>query len=286
MATEPQFAALKLLNRQKWDNAKILKRWSAEADRQAKKIMALRGRYQAVEAKTGVPWYVIAVKHLREASCDFRGVLHNGEKIIGTGKKTRLVPAGKGPFNTWEEAAIDALRLKGLHRITDWSIERVLYECERFNGWGYHWKRKPSPYVWSGTNLYEKGKYVADGEYDGNHVDTQLGVAIVLKKLQAMGVNVDPAKPSKPKPVPPPDIDPSPDHEPTDQPKGWFRSWGSRIKAILVGGGFTSLGFLTDWQIAAAFFAFLLILIGVSIAVFFWIFDAEDVRDWLKKQVQ
>jgi hypothetical protein len=118
-------------------------------------------------------------------------------------------------------------------------------------------------------------------------MDTQLGVLTLLKALMELDPSIKFGAPSKPKPIPPPpDIDPAPDHEPTDQPKGWFRSWGSRIKAILVGGGFTSLGFLTDWQIAAAFFAFLLILIGVSIAVFFWIFDAEDVRDWLKKQVQ
>jgi lysozyme family protein len=283
---EPKFADLKAINRHRWDNAKILTRWSAEADKQASRIMGFSGRYKAVEKLTGVPWYVIAVKHLREASCDFRGVLHNGEKIIGTGRRTKLVPAGHGPFSTWEEAAVDALRLKGLHKITDWSIERVLYECERFNGWGYYWKKRISPYVWSGTNLYSSGKYVKDGVYDGGHVDTQLGVAIVLKKLQALGVNVDPAKPSKPKPAPvppPPDIEPTP--EPVEKP-GWLGTIWRKIGAGI--GSLTGLGgiaWLTDWQIATAFFVFVLILVGIAIAVFFWIFDAEDVRGWFRKQL-
>jgi lysozyme family protein len=283
---EPKFSDLKKLNRQRWDNAKILAQWSAEADRQARKIMGLAPRYKVVEKLTGVPWYVIAVKHLREASCDFRGVLHNGEKIIGKNRKTTLVPANRGPFKTWEEAAVDALRLKDLHRITDWSIERVLYECERFNGWGYHWKKRVSPYVWSGTNLYSSGKYVSDGKYSASHVDTQLGVAIVLKKLQAMGVQVDPAKPVKPAPIPPPpDIEPIPDAPEPAKP-GWLGTvWRKIGAAVGTATGLGGITWLTDWQIAAMFFAFLLILIGGALAVFFWIWDAEDVREWFKRNV-
>jgi lysozyme family protein len=279
---EPTFADLKVLNRQRWDNAKILTRWNSQAEAAAKKIMGLSARYKAVEKLTGVPWYVIAVKHLREASCNFKGVLHNGEHIIGKGIKTSLVPANRGPFNSWEEAAVDALRLKGLHKIADWSIERVLYECERFNGWGYHWKRKPSPYVWSGTTLYDRGKYVADSKYDGNHVDTQLGVAIVLKKLQAMGVPVDSARPRpKPAPVPPP-----PDIEPTEPPekKGWFRTLGSWLRAAFVAGGFGGLTWLTDWQIAAIFFGFLSAVIGLVIWAAFFFWDAPEIKAWLEKQ--
>lgn len=91
----------------------------------------------------------------------------------------------------------------------------------------------------------------------------------------------------KPKPAPVPD-DPGPEPEPDIDPvpikQGWFRSFGSKVKAGLGAVGFTGLAYLTDWQIAAAFFGFVLILIGISIAVFFWIFDAEDVRAWIRKQ--
>lgn len=84
-----------------------------------------------------------------------------------------------------------------------------------------------------------------------------------------------------------PEPEAAPEIEPTDPPakRGWFRSWGARIKAILTAIGFGGLTWLTDWQIAAAFFAFLLILIGIAISLFFWIFDAKDVRAWLRGQV-
>lgn len=278
--SEPSYFSLKPKYRKLWDSA-ILTR-AAAADKAVAKILANRKRYEAVARRTSVPFWFIAVTHMRESSNNFAGVLHNGEHIIGTGRKTRLVPKGRGPFDSWEEAAIDALRLKGLHRIKDWTIERVLYECERFNGWGYHWKGRPSPYVWAGTKHYVSGKYVADGKYDASHVDTQLGVAVVLKRLEAAGVPVDAPTEFSASSVPPP-----PDIEPVDPParKGWFRSWGARVKAGLALIGFSGIGAFTDWQIAAAFFVFALIMVGIAIAVFFWIFDAKDVRDWLRKQV-
>lgn len=93
-----------------------------------------------------------------------------------------------------------------------------------------------------------------------------------------------------PEPAPQPDdpgpeISPEPDIAPVPVKQGWFRSFGSKVKATLVSAGFGGLAYLTDWQIALAFFGFLLILIIIAIAVFFWIFDAEDVRAWIRKQV-
>jgi lysozyme family protein len=52
-------------------------------------------------------------------------------------------------------------------RLTDWSIGGMLTNLERYNGLGYANKwRRPSPYIWSGTDQYIAGKYVADGVYD------------------------------------------------------------------------------------------------------------------------
>jgi lysozyme family protein len=165
----------------------------------AAKLIKNKARYLSVSRATGVPWYWIAICHQREASGSFLGVLHNGEKILGTGRKTRLVPAGRGPFETWEEAAIDALRLKGLHQIVEWNVGRFWYEVERFNGFGYRYKGVPSPYLWSHTNHYKDhsgdvgdpggGKYIADHVYDPNHRDTQLGAAAVLKAI----ISLDPS---------------------------------------------------------------------------------------------
>ncbi len=90
---------------------------AANAETFANKIIAAEARYKAVQASTGVPWYFIGALHMRESSCDFRGVLHNGDRIIGTGGLTVRVPAGRGPFSTWEESAVDALKLKDMHRV-------------------------------------------------------------------------------------------------------------------------------------------------------------------------
>lgn len=171
-------------NEQMWRDAKFTR--STQINAQAAKIQANRARYEGVAKKTGVPWDVIGLIHYRESSGDFAGVLHNGQKIIGTGKKTTLVPKGRGPFATWEDAAVDALFNASPYaaKNTDWSIAGTLDVLERYNGLGYRNKGIPSPYLWAGTDQYEKGKYVKDGVFDPNHVDQQLGVAPILMKLR------------------------------------------------------------------------------------------------------
>lgn len=163
-------------------SVKVTPAWVANFDKAAARIVQNKGRYQEIERETGVPWWWIAVVHDRESSGDFDGVLHNGEEIIGTDKKTSLEPPGRGPFDNWEEAAIDALRLKNLHKISDWSPERAAYEGERYNGFGYVGKIN-SPYLWAGSNLQQPGKYVRDGVYDPDHIDTQRGIIPLLKRL-------------------------------------------------------------------------------------------------------
>lgn len=171
-------------NIDRWNKAKITR--ASQVVAQAKKLTANRSRYEAVSAATGVPWDVIAVIHMRESSADFKGVLHNGQKIIGTGKKTTIVPKGRGPFKTWEEAAIDALMKCApyLGKNKDWSLANTLDLLEKYNGLGYQKKGLPSPYLWAGTDQYVKGKYVADGKFDPNAVDKQLGVAALMMKLR------------------------------------------------------------------------------------------------------
>lgn len=108
------FAPLSAEYRKRWSDMTANAADKARITNAAKLILKGRARYEAVSAATGTPWGVIGVWHYRESACDFRGVLHNGERILGTGRKTKLVPAGRGPFTTWEEAARDALALKGL----------------------------------------------------------------------------------------------------------------------------------------------------------------------------
>lgn len=162
----------------------------------ATKIIQNKDRYLSVQSKTGVPWYFIGAIHMRESNNDFKGILHNGEKILGTGRKTKLVPVNRGPFNTWEEAAIDAIKQHNLQKISSWSIARMGYEGEKYNGIGYYFHGVNSPYLWGGTNHQQSGKYVADGVWSPTTKDTQLGIMPViyrireLEKITSEGISV------------------------------------------------------------------------------------------------
>lgn len=61
---------------------------------------------------------------------------------------------------------------------------------ELYNGLGYFRKGLPSPYVWSGTDQYKRGKYVADGVFDPNVIDKQLGCAGLVMAMQALDPSV------------------------------------------------------------------------------------------------
>jgi lysozyme family protein len=161
-----------------------------------KTVLKGKARYEKVASKVGIPWWVIGCIHFKEASCSFAGVLHNGEKIIGTGKKTKLVPKGRGPFESWEEAAIDAITLNGGRwaklKAGSKDIGNILYACERFNGTGYitgAGKAQRSPYLWARSNIcLPKGKYVSDGKYDATATTLKTtGIALLIKGLVKLG---------------------------------------------------------------------------------------------------
>ena len=150
----------------------------------ANKIIANRDRYKTVEAATTVPWFVIGVIHAMEAGSRFDKHLHNGDPLTA---RTRQVPRGRPkdgepPF-TWEESAIDALTFDGLDKVQDWTPARICFELERYNGFGYRRQHQSvlSPYLWSGTNHYTRGKYVADGKWDASAVSGQSGAIAILK---------------------------------------------------------------------------------------------------------
>jgi lysozyme family protein len=148
------------------------------------RMVSARRRYQAVALRTRVPWHVIAVIHNLECSGRFDCHLHNGDSLS---RRTVNVPAGrpmigKPPFS-WEDSAVDALTFDGFASWTDWSVAGTLYKIERYNGVGYRNRGLPSPYLWSGSQHYTKGKYVADGKFDPNAVSSQLGAAVVLRRM-------------------------------------------------------------------------------------------------------
>ena len=59
----------------------------------------------------------------------------------------------------------------------------MLFKLEANNGFGYRRKGINTPYLWSFTNHYRKGKYIADGKYSTEAVSKQVGAAILLKLL-------------------------------------------------------------------------------------------------------
>ena len=170
-----------------WSGMQVRPERAAQVDHIARGLMGNKARYEQVSRTTNVPWSVIAVLHQRESDADFRTYLGNGEPL---NRKTRLVPAGRGPFSTWEEGAIDALQFDGLDKVRDWTPERACYEVEKFNGFGYRGKHINSPYLWSFSNAYSSGKYVADGRFSASAVDEQCGAIPVLKRIMELDSSV------------------------------------------------------------------------------------------------
>src|SRR5436190_332926 len=142
--------ALKAANTKRWENAKLTRAGSSATVAKHLTAPDAKARYQAVSAKTGVPWAFIAVAHERECSQDWTGSLAQGDPW---NRVSVHVPAGRGPFRSWEEAAIDALINCAPYaaRNKDWSIGRTLAKLEQYNGLGYAARGRPSPYIWSGT---------------------------------------------------------------------------------------------------------------------------------------
>jgi lysozyme family protein len=154
-----------------------------------KKLLQYRLRYESVSVRSGVPWWFIGVVHALEGSFNFLGHLHNGDPLTSrTVQVPRNRPAVWNPPNDWESSAVDALLFKRFNDQDDWSLAMTLYRWESYNGFGYYSLGINSPYLWSFSNHYSKGKFVADHNYDPDAVSKQCGAAVMLKALEAAGI--------------------------------------------------------------------------------------------------
>jgi lysozyme family protein len=95
--------------------------------------------------------YFIGCIHALESSFDFQTHLFNGDPLTA---RTVHVPAGQpvappasGAGYSWEESATAAMKLKEFDRANDWSLPRLLYRWERYNGMGYRAQGVPTPYL-------------------------------------------------------------------------------------------------------------------------------------------
>jgi len=188
-------------------------------DSQIKRIFNFKDEYQAVEFETGVPWFVVSCIHALEAGLDFTKKIKNGQYW---NKRTTWVPKGLGPWNSWHESSVEAMKMlndkmkKILGESFTWDVPAICYAFEYHNGWGYrkYHSHVKSPYLWSMSNHYVKGKYVADGKWDDNAVSKQIGAMVYIKEIMERRgpVAVPPVEPQpipkpepvKPKPVPQP----------------------------------------------------------------------------------
>jgi lysozyme family protein len=179
--------ALQQANARRWTNARPTRNLAAIARRLISP--GAKSRYQAVFAKTGVPWPAIAVIHERECSQDWTRSIAQGDLWD---RVSVHVPAGRGPFKSWEDAAVDALNDCAPYagRNNDWSIGALLTKLEEYNGLGYAARGVPSPYVWAGTDQYRSGKYVRDGVYDPDVIDSQAGCAGLLMAMKAFDASI------------------------------------------------------------------------------------------------
>lgn len=174
-----------------WEKCVIKSEALLEVDKIVNTINSNKYRYEKISKSLGgkIPWFFIAVIHNMECSLNFEKHLHNGDSLK---YKTKNVPAGRplgNPPFTFEQSAEDALKMKGFHQDSNWTIVDILYKLERYNGFGYrkfHFRVK-SPYLWSKSNMYIKGKYVADGKWDENAISQQVGVAVLIKRLVEKG---------------------------------------------------------------------------------------------------
>lgn len=145
-----------------------------------KKMEGFKERYATISSKVYMPPLLVGVIHYLESNFNVNTHLHNGDPLTN---RTVRIPKGRpktgNPPFTWEESAIDALYNYGCKQ--EWNIGMALWTLERYNGFGYKYRNIESPYLWNGTNLYTKGKFVADGKFDPNAVSKQVGGAVILR---------------------------------------------------------------------------------------------------------
>ena len=165
-----------------------------EVERLRARIVANRQRYEDVERATKVPWYVVAVIHSLEGSLKFTTHLHNGDPL--TAKTVHVPkgrPAGTPPFR-WEDSAADALEFDHMTDVRRWTLPVILFKLEGFNGFGYRTRHPEvlTPYLWSFSNHYTKGKFTEDRKFDPNAVSKQCGAAVLLLALsEAKDIELD-----------------------------------------------------------------------------------------------
>ncbi len=203
-------AALKVKNARRWANMHLKADRIHAFDMTAQRLCApdAKPRFTAVTDRLialnlqPVPWWFVAVVAERE----YGGPPH-WDKQLGQGDPLHQVsrhdPKGRGPFldhpsdttpgnDAWTRGALDALIDCGPYaaKWTDWTDGGTLTLLEEYNGLGYAARGVPSAYVWSGSDQYVSGKFIADHVYRDNVVDVQEGCAPLISRMMAIDSSI------------------------------------------------------------------------------------------------
>lgn len=132
-------------------------------------------RYFEVGHATGVPALVVGLVHFIDSGCTFERELLTG-KPIEAGDSDALV-------KLWQESAVQALKARDLHRIERWDVVTILFQIERWTGYGYRNATRPvfSPHLWAGSGHYVRGLLDSDGMFHADGVFDRIGAGTLLR---------------------------------------------------------------------------------------------------------
>lgn len=125
------------------------------------------------------------------AALDYREDNANPARAIGQGdpwnRVSVHVPRGHGPWTSKFDADVHYIRYDHLDdNSAPWSWPYACWKGEAWNGFGPRAHGIHTGYLWAGTSVYTRGKYVADGQWDPTVIDQQLGIIPVMKRLIAL----------------------------------------------------------------------------------------------------
>jgi lysozyme family protein/peptidoglycan hydrolase-like protein with peptidoglycan-binding domain len=175
-----------------WSTMTVRPDWTQRVTDAAKRIFANKNNYHSVESLTGVHWFVVALIHQMEAGLDFGTHLHNGDPLTA---RTCNEPvgrplSGRPPF-LWSDSAADAIRFDKLDQVPQWTLERVAFQLEKYNGFRSRTEHHiNTPYLWSGTNHYDRGKFVRDNVWSDTAVSKQVGAMPIFRELMKLDASM------------------------------------------------------------------------------------------------
>lgn len=139
---------------------------------------ARENEYRQISDRTGVPAKLIAAIHFREAGGNIEKSIRDGSDLNERDFVEDAVDAINNSGGRW-------LQFKqgiGMGANTA-NLLAMLQFAEFWNGTGCADNGRINPYLYSGSNIYTKGKYTSDGVWDPNFVDKQPGVFYLLSQV-------------------------------------------------------------------------------------------------------